>query len=68
MSPEYFKAVFAQNADAARALEYSHVPIQAQLDLGLRQLELDIFYEPTTQRFCGGARAVDRHEQSLRHA
>jgi len=54
MSPEYFKAVFAQNADAARALEYSHVPIQVQLDLGLRQLELDIFYEPTTQLFAVG--------------
>jgi len=27
-------------------LEYSHLPIQRQLDLGLRALEIDVVYDP----------------------
>ncbi len=30
----------------SRALEYEHILIQAQLELGLRNLEYDVFYDP----------------------
>ncbi|WP_201799476.1 phosphatidylinositol-specific phospholipase C1-like protein [Zobellia amurskyensis] len=29
-----------------RSLEYDHIPLSAQLDLGLRSLELDVFHDP----------------------
>lgn len=31
----------------SQSLEYEHLPISAQLDLGLRNLEFDVFYDPT---------------------
>lgn len=30
----------------AQSLEYEHIPISDQLDLGLRNLEFDVFYDP----------------------
>ena len=36
----------AANPEAAHALEYWHEPLAEQLDLGLRVLELDVFYDP----------------------
>ena len=39
------------NEDAARALDYEHLPLEAQLDLGLRVLELDVFFDPETGTF-----------------
>lgn len=33
----------ARNPDAAMGLEYSHVPLGQQLDLGLRNLEIDVY-------------------------
>jgi hypothetical protein len=29
-----------------RGLEYEHIPLSEQLNLGLRGLELDVFYDP----------------------
>ena len=40
----------AANSDA-RALDYAHPPLQEQLDLGLRALELDLFYDPAGGRY-----------------
>ena len=34
------------DADGARALEYEHPPFTEQLELGLRNLELDVFHDP----------------------
>ena len=31
---------------ALSSLEYEHIPLSEQLDLGLRSLELDVFYDP----------------------
>ena len=39
------------DSDAALALDYQHVPLRDQLDLGLRKLELDVFYRPQSQTF-----------------
>jgi len=33
------------------ALEYSHVPIERQLDMGLRALEIDVVYDPQGGRY-----------------
>lgn len=40
---EYLKTV---NPSAAQSLEYEHLPLSEQLDLGLRNLELDVFHDP----------------------
>jgi hypothetical protein len=32
-------------------LDYQHIPLQAQLDIGLRKLELDVYFDPTGGRF-----------------
>ena len=45
MSAPYALALRAQNAQAADALQYAHVPLKEQLDLGVRKLELDVFYD-----------------------
>ncbi len=37
--------------EAALALDYGHQPLQEQLDLGMRQLELDVFYDPYGARY-----------------
>lgn len=39
------------NPAAAVSLDYEHIPLDAQLDLGLRKLELDIFHDPEGGRF-----------------
>jgi len=36
----------ASMGDRLNGLEYSHISLQAQLDLGLRSLELDVVYDP----------------------
>lgn len=35
----------------AETLEYEHIPLKEQLDLGLRNLELDVFYDPEGGRY-----------------
>ncbi|MEO0882501.1 MAG: phosphatidylinositol-specific phospholipase C1-like protein [Pseudomonadota bacterium] len=40
-----------QEPELASALDYSHISLTAQLDLGMRQLELDIFHDPDGGRF-----------------
>lgn len=39
------------NEESARSLDYSHLRLTTQLELGLRQLELDIVYDPDGGRF-----------------
>lgn len=36
----------AKENPSIRTLEYEHIPLTEQLDLGLRNLELDVFYDP----------------------
>ena len=43
MSRPDMQALRAANPAAADALDYSHVPLAEQLDLGMRKLELDVF-------------------------
>lgn len=45
-------ALIAQaSPEAGLALDYSHIPLADQLDMGLRQLELDVFHDPEGGRF-----------------
>ncbi|TNF89898.1 MAG: hypothetical protein EP301_02080, partial [Gammaproteobacteria bacterium] len=53
MTAENFAALTAQNPAMARALEYTHPPLSAQLQVGLRKLELDVFYDPLGELFPG---------------
>ena len=41
----------AYNKDSAVSLDYSHLRVTTQLDMGLRQIELDIVYDPEGGRF-----------------
>ncbi len=61
-APALFSAIEAFDASLARTLEYSHAPIAEQLEAqGVRQLELDVFADPTGGRYASpaGPRAID---------
>ncbi len=49
--PAELAIIAAQSAEAAAGLDYAHVPLSQQLDLGMRQLEIDIYYDPAGGRF-----------------
>jgi len=38
--------LYAKDSATAKSLQYTHIPIEAQLDLGLRNLELDVLFDP----------------------
>lgn len=60
MSPLIFKALHLLDAEVAEGLEYWHLPISEQLDLGLRKLEIDVFYDADSQAFpVGHAQVID---------
>lgn len=54
MPQVYRQALESRNPEAAAALDYAHLPITEQLDLGLRKLELDLFVMPDAQGFAVG--------------
>ncbi|WP_299666645.1 Ca2+-dependent phosphoinositide-specific phospholipase C [uncultured Polaribacter sp.] len=41
-----FNYLFSLDSTKAKSLEYGHISLEEQLDLGLRNLELDIFHDP----------------------
>ncbi|MCK0156514.1 phosphatidylinositol-specific phospholipase C1-like protein [Cellulophaga sp. F20128] len=45
---EYLKTV---DSSRANALQYGHISVEAQLDLGLRNLEFDVFHDPLGGRY-----------------
>jgi hypothetical protein len=46
MAPELLAYLAKVNPSAAQSLEYSHIPLESQLNLGLRNLELDVYHDP----------------------
>ncbi len=46
IDPSLLSILRKQWGDRVRGIEYSHLPIQKQLDLGLRALEIDVVYDP----------------------
>lgn len=60
MSPLIYKALHLLDAEVAESLEYWHEPLADQLDLGLRKLEIDLFYDARDQSFpVGHAQIID---------
>lgn len=51
MPPEEFAAHRARDAHGADGLDYGHRPLNEQLDLGIRQLELDVWDDPDGGRW-----------------
>lgn len=49
--PSVLASIRARNPSEADALDYDHLPLTAQLDRGVRQLELDIFADPAGGRY-----------------
>jgi hypothetical protein len=43
---ELFEMLKAENPKLAISLDYAHIPLEDQLNLGLRNLEFDVFYDP----------------------
>lgn len=41
----------ARDAAGADSLDYGHAPLHEQLELGMRQLELDVYYDPKGGRY-----------------
>ena len=51
MPDGFVKQLMKVNPSLLESLEYEHVPLGDQLDLGIRKLELDVFYLADEQRF-----------------
>lgn len=69
MLADNFSALGEADPDLAASLEYAHLPLDAQLDLGIRKLELDVFFDPDGVLFPGvavsGSRFPVLHVQNL---
>lgn len=51
IDPKLWKLIELFNSDLAYSLQYEHVSITEQLNLGLRNLEIDLVYDPVGGRF-----------------
>ncbi|HSF54249.1 MAG TPA: phosphatidylinositol-specific phospholipase C1-like protein [Algoriphagus sp.] len=51
MPPPILEYLNTINPASAKSLEYDHLPLSEQLDLGLRNLELDVFHDPIGGRY-----------------
>ena len=50
----FVKQLMKVNPEVMESLEYEHVPLAEQLDLGIRKLELDVFYVADEDKFLVG--------------
>jgi len=51
MAPEILSYLRSMSTKTAEGLEYEHEPLEKQLDMGLRNLELDVFHDPQGSRY-----------------
>lgn len=51
IDPELMEILYQEDSNLAVSLEYEHLPIRDQLDLGMRNLEIDIFHDPEGGRY-----------------
>ncbi|MAM81336.1 MAG: hypothetical protein CMP89_11330 [Gammaproteobacteria bacterium] len=54
MLAEHMTVLKVRNPEIAAFLDYHHIAISEQLDIGIRKLELDVFYEPGVDDFTVG--------------
>ncbi len=67
MAPARRDALYTSNPAAAQALDYEHLPLEEQLDLGIRKLELDVFNEPLSDAFpVGHVQVIDMNSRCAR--
>ncbi|MGD8832504.1 MAG: Ca2+-dependent phosphoinositide-specific phospholipase C, partial [Pseudomonadales bacterium] len=70
MEADRFAELEREAPEIAASLEYTHRPLAEQLDLGIRTLELDVYYDPEGMLFPGithasGSRFPVLHVQNL---
>lgn len=51
IEPPLMKMLLARDSARFSNLDYQHVPLARQLDLGLRKLEIDVFFDPKGGRY-----------------
>lgn len=51
IDPKLWELIKLFNADLAKSLQYEHISITEQLNLGLRNLEIDVVHDPEGGRF-----------------
>ncbi len=51
MPDGFVKQLMQLNPEVMESLDYEHIPLAEQLDLGIRKLELDVFYVADEARF-----------------
>ncbi len=51
LTPSESKLLASKNPRAAEALDYRHPPLPSQLEAGVRQVELDVYYDPEGRRY-----------------
>jgi Phosphoinositide phospholipase C, Ca2+-dependent len=49
--PSLWRAVYDQDSTTAMELDYGHIPLKEQLNLGIRALEFDVFHDPEGGRY-----------------
>ena len=54
MPDGFVKQLMKVNPKVAEGLEYEHAPLAEQLDLGIRKIELDVFYVAYEDQFLVG--------------
>jgi hypothetical protein len=54
MPDGFVKQLMKVNPEVMESLEYEHIPLAEQLDLGIRKLELDVFYVAREDSFLVG--------------
>lgn len=63
IDPGLLALIGEQDPGQAEALDYGHLPLRDQLDMGLRNLELDVFHDPD-----GGHYAAPKGLEAVRSA
>jgi hypothetical protein len=51
IEPALWKMIYAKDSNAAISLQYGHIGFSQQLDMGLRNLEIDIVHDPLGGRY-----------------
>ena len=51
IQPDLWKMIYAKDSMLANSLHYEHIPLEEQLDLGVRSLELDVYLDPEGSRY-----------------
>ncbi len=55
LAPKLFEILTSFDAKFAASVDYEHLPLDGQLDAGIRQLELDVFADPDGGRYANRA-------------